>query len=348
MKKLSHRNWNKWDNKEVNYLKDNYNKISLKEIANELHRNYDSISHKMFKLKLDSRNLWTEDENNVIRNEYWCNPKVWNSLKDRSRVAITQQARKLGVQRKCGNYSINYKFFENWNPEVAYIVGFFMADGCVEPKINRISCELSMKDYTHLFKIKNILRSENPICIKKYRNSCALYIHNKKMVSDIIKKGVIPNKTYRQRFPSDIPNEYKIDLIRGLLDGDGSIKYDKNTNQRRIQFLGSEKLLIEVHNFLMEKCNVNNIKIQNLGNFCRINYGSKENTQKIIDLLYYKNCLCLERKLGLARGVIPRKIETAQISQVISYTNKEPERKTDNNQINAQRLNAVLLNNNLG
>lgn len=343
MKKLSHRNWNQWKDIEVSFLKDNYNKLSYQEIANKLNRNYDSISRKAFKLHLDSRAMWTEKENEIL-SQYPYNPKIWELFPNRTRTAITMQARKLGYVRQCGNYGINFRFFENWSPEVAYVIGFFMADGCVEPKLNRISIELSMKDYDHLLNIKNLMGSENPICIKKTRYSCGLYIHNRKMVNDIMKMGVIPNKTTRCRLPI-IEDKYFYDFLRGYIDGDGSIYYNGNT--KVLSILGNYKYINDIKNEIYSKFNLSSIilehnKKMNTKKCYRIKYSGKK-IDNMLKEIYYDNCFSLTRKMALARGVIPGKINPAQISQVNSLSIEEPESKTDENQINLQRLNAGLL-----
>jgi len=332
----------KWTSEKVEFLKKNFKNMDYREISDNLGMTYNAISHKTHSLNLDSRDLWTEKENNLIKDEYSYNPNIWSLLPNRSREAISVQARKLGVQRRCGNYDINFRFFENWTSASAYVIGFFLADGCVESRINRISCELSMKDYDHLIKIRNLMDSKNPICIKKTRNSCALFIHNAKMVSDIIQKGVIPNKTTRVRLP-EIPNEYLRDVIRGYFDGDGSIWFDNG--YKRISFLGNLGFIIDIEKIINNLgCSKKIPRIHNKGSdkCYNIKYSSKNDLDKIFQFMYYDNCFSLVRKTVLARGVIPGKINSTQISQVISLPNEEPERKTDKNQISAQRLNVEL------
>jgi len=306
----------------------NYGKLSLQEIANTLRKTYNSISHKAHKQHLDSRKLWSEDENSIIMSNYSSNPDVWSLLPGRSRTAITKQARKLGVKRECGNYKINHRFFEKWTHDSAYIIGFMIADGCVEPKLNRISIALSTKDYDHLKKIRDVMDSRNPICVKKMRNECALYIHNRKMVNDIINKGVIPHKTHRTKLPL-IPSEYMPDLIRGIFDGDGSIY--RHGNEKRIQFLGSKQMVEDIKEFFWNKgLGGHTIRQHNKGSdgCWDLIYSSKNDVYNIINFMYYDGCLSMVRKMVPARGATPGIIKSAQIGQVNSSTVKEPEGKT--------------------
>jgi DNA-binding transcriptional regulator WhiA len=321
----------KWTEDKVEFLKENYKKLPYKTISDYLGLTYAAIVHKAGRLGLDSRHLWTEEENNIIKNEYWCNPDVWDLFPDRGRDSITVQARKLGVQRQCGNYPVNFRFFEDWNADSAYVLGFFMADGCVEPKYNRISCELSMRDYDHLVNIRNLIGSRNPICVKKRRNSCSLAIHNRKMVNDVVSKGMIPRKTTRVRLPY-MPTEVFKDFLRGYIDGDGSIYYNDG-KYLRLQILGNLKYIKDMHEKILSLYGVTgHISEHNkhLGrkNCYRLMYYSAK-ARAILDDIYYNDCFTLTRKLELARGVIPGKINTTQISQTSSYGTGEPEGKTD-------------------
>lgn len=333
----------KWTEEKVKFLKDNYKKLCYKDISDYLRLSYSVITHKASRLGLDSRDLWTKEEDGIIKDQYWCNPDVWDLLPNRSREAVTVQARKLGVQRRCGRYSINFKFFEEWNKDSAYVVGFLTADGCVEPHFNRISCELSMKDYKHLVNIRNLISSTNPICVKKTKYACSLAIHNKKMVSDIIEKGVLPRKTTRVRLPH-MPNEVFKDFLRGYIDGDGSIYY--NGNSIVLCILGNNDFIKDLKDKILSFYGLDSTISEHnkhLGtkNCYRIRYCGKK-MKFMLDDIYYDDCFSLMRKQVLARGENPRKTHTTQISQSNVSDIGEPEGKTENFQI-PQRLNVVPL-----
>lgn len=346
MQKLNYRENKEWKSEDVTFLRSNYGKLPIQDLANTLRRSYRSISHKAHRLHLDSRHTWTEMENELILENYWCNPNVWDLLPDRSRAAVKVQARKLGATRKCGNYAVNFRFFEEWTPESAYLIGFFLADGCIEHRLNRVSCELSMKDYDHLVMIRNLMGSQNPICVKKTRNSCALFIHNLKMVRDIMDKGVLPNKTHRTKLPGAPPHLMR-DVIRGIFDGDGSIYSESKTGRVFVQFLGSLPLVSDIQNYLSENLDVGikTLSRHNKGSDAcyRLAYGGRSELVNVLEFLYYSDCICLLRKQALARGVIPGIINTAQISQSQNSVLTEPEGKSEDlPHISPQRLNAVL------
>lgn len=344
MKKIVHkRKAKKWTNDEIEFLKENYKHMSYRQISDKTGFSYAAISHKAHKLGLDSRSLWTEKENQIIIDNYWCNPDVWSLLPNRSREAIKVQARKLGIKRQCGNYSINHRFFESWSKECAYIIGFLLADGCVEPHFNRISIELSSVDYSQLEMIRSLIGSNNPICHKKTRKSCSLYIHNRKMVNDVIQKGVIPNKTARVRLP-DVPKKYLNHLLRGYMDGDGSIYLDGSL---RIQFLGNEKMIWDIKKTLSCEYGIESStpRIHNKGSDkCWDIKISGKKALKLSNILYdQSDGILMKRKYEKtkvpARGEIPGITNPAQISQFGTSSIKEPERKTGK-QISVQRLHA--------
>lgn len=141
--------------------------------------------------------------------------------------------------------------------EKAYWLGFLYADGCVYEKNNGIELGLKESDYIHLVKFKNFLKSEHKICKKsKIMNGkeyigYRIHFSSKKMKSDLIQKGCIPNKTYFLNFPTyDIVPKYLMKhFIRGYLEGDGCIVNNKN-KKVSVELIGTEQFLLGVTKFL--------------------------------------------------------------------------------------------------
>ena len=80
------------------------------------------------------------------------------------------------------------------------------------------------KDKDHLEKIRNILSSTKPLLYSKKTRSYRLIVNNKKMCQKLIELGVIPRKSLSVRFPK-LPNEHLRHFIRGVIDGDGNVRY---------------------------------------------------------------------------------------------------------------------------
>jgi len=122
-------------------------------------------------------------------------------------------------------YDVNENFFETWSSDMAYVLGFWWADGCITGDMFSISQKT--KDNYILKDILKSMGSNYPIYI--YNNQSALYIRCKKIVHSIKKIGGTERKSKVCVFP-DVPTEFLPDFLRGLWDGDGSIV--KRTNRK--------------------------------------------------------------------------------------------------------------------
>ncbi|MFA4889299.1 MAG: LAGLIDADG family homing endonuclease [Candidatus Omnitrophota bacterium] len=124
----------------------------------------------------------------------------------------------------------NIDFFKKWSPGMAYVLGYFSADGCmfVNPRGSKY-VSFSSTDIELLEKVKKLLNSKHKLSRKKIQNekwnaSFVLQIGSKRMFGDLLKLGFIPNKELRLKLP-DIPKIYIRHFVRGYFDGDGSIIY---------------------------------------------------------------------------------------------------------------------------
>lgn len=319
----------KWSKKELEYLKEMYyNGYVLEVMASKLHTNIHNVDYRIFRMKLDKQSRWTEEEDNILKKYYWCDPDVYSRFPGRSRHSVHHRANKYGLKRQSGNGKVNFNFFQDWSADVAYIVGFMIADGCVEPKANRFSINLASKDIELLSSFRNKMDSENPI-FKRKRGDVTLSVTNRKMVLDLIDKGVLPNKTHRTRLPN-CPEEFMSHLIRGVFDGDGSRYFSEGTE--RLQFLGNYELLSDISIFLNEKLDTSLKKPKKRKVNCYYFYfASKEDVRKLNEYLWPSNeYICLVRKSVLAREETPRQTNPAQIRQNRSSGFVESEGKSRN------------------
>jgi len=133
-------------------------------------------------------------------------------------------------------YSINTNFFQQWSDNMAYVLGHLYADGCIMKSRYRI--KFSSNDVELVEKINNILQSNYPILpyLRKNRRFPNFYIgvDSKKMYLDLQNLGLTPQKSKSMKLPF-IPQEYFPHFLRGYLDGDGSIYYDKPTSLSNIR-----------------------------------------------------------------------------------------------------------------
>ncbi len=122
---------------------------------------------------------------------------------------------------------VNKNFFKVWAPGMAYILGFFAADGyiTVNKKGGGFWC-LDIKDKKLLEQIKVTIQAEHKISTRKrvggkyitYR----LQIGSIEMCNDLQRLGFSARKT-RNLSISSIPHEYFKHFVRGYFDGDGNV-----------------------------------------------------------------------------------------------------------------------------
>lgn len=159
----------------------------------------------------------------------------------------------------------NKDFFKKWTSEMAYVLGFFMADGSIT--VNPRGSEyfaIQITDKDILEKIKKSIDSEHKISkrIRKptERTIYRIQIGSKKMCEDLRKLGIEELKTKTMKLPN-IPDKYLGDFVRGYFDGDGNVwvgyihKHRKTkTFAIRIAFVScSEKFLIGLRELLLDK-----------------------------------------------------------------------------------------------
>jgi hypothetical protein len=118
-------------------------------------------------------------------------------------------------------YSVNEEFFREWNSNMAYILGFTCADGCVYQRT--LSWELSNKFSSDKLLLERFSKEFNSnYRVEERLKSYRLRINSLFLIKDLEKLGIVPNKTKILKFPN-VPKIYIRHFIRGFLDGDGWI-----------------------------------------------------------------------------------------------------------------------------
>lgn len=148
---------------------------------------------------------------------------------------ISKYLKLWGVEIK-GNLSKNRLLKEDYfdkidTPEKAYFLGLLLADGSVILDAIRnpnIQLELVETDVDMLYRFRDALNSNAGFYYNKRRNRAngtyRLSFRSKKIAEALEKFNIIPNKTYETK-EVIFPDKYKIDFIRGYVDGDGSIYF---------------------------------------------------------------------------------------------------------------------------
>lgn len=212
-------------------------------------------------------------------------------------------------------YKCNYSFFHRIESETqAYWLGFLAADGCVSA--GALSVALSRSDREHLVKLQNALQSTHPVKdITQYPNQefikkpsiemSVLVIRSREMSIDLIRHGVVPQKTFLLQWPTFLPDELLRHYTRGYFDGDGSCtvrRQGKNGAYPNIEFsvISNHLFLTGMQDFLVRTCQLNLTKLKELPTRRKetkiLRYGGNRQVARIAHLLYDGASIYLERK----------------------------------------------------
>ena len=141
----------------------------------------------------------------------------------------------------------NKDFFKEWSPEMAYVLGFFTADGnMLQHKNGGCYIEFYSTDKEIIETIKSTLKSNHKISLRdrselnsKWKKAYRLQIGSKVMFNDLLKLGLVPKKSLILKMPK-IPSEFLKHFVRGYFDGDGCAHlakhWAKDRNKKRWVF----------------------------------------------------------------------------------------------------------------
>lgn len=158
-------------------------------------------------------------------------------------------------RRPIGNHGLrNQTAFKHLDsPEKAYLMGLFIADGSIRRDLSQVSVT-QHQDYAWYIGVmlRTILGSEVGCYVDK---DCVQFNFSGKEIGvDLFNNGLTPNKSYDttrddvERLKSAIPEHLIPDFLRGLMDGDGCIRF---FNQREDSLMGSANLTFSGNHFVM-------------------------------------------------------------------------------------------------
>ena len=208
-------------------------------------------------------------------------------------------------------YNINERFFDKWSPEMAYILGFWFADGYMRiEKSYRIV--FTSADRSILLQIKKAFSSGHPLRGRKEKKGglytwdlslCSKYLYNR-----LISLGGLRGKSRSMKFPY-VPSKYIRDFVRGYFDGDGSVffvRYTRTKDKRitkelRTNFTsGSQIFLEELMGILHANIglSIKKLGVFNNGGSLKLGYGMKDSDALFRYMYYVKFPIGLKRKAG--------------------------------------------------
>ena len=199
-------------------------------------------------------------------------------------------------------------------PEAAYILGFYIADGCLNG--NKFVITLNEKDKEILEKIRDYMSPITKLIYKKETiNKQGIVSHPmysfafacKEIINCLENLGLGKNKTYLSKsIKNVIPKELMWDFIRGYWDGDGCISSSnvtKNTKETSYNYINigftiiskDPDVLNEMNEFFIEEGINTHVYPDNKGNYL-VGTHSKSEVEKIYNKLYTSSNLFMERK----------------------------------------------------
>lgn len=204
---------------------------------------------------------------------------------------------------------VNKDFFKVWSRDMAYVLGFFAADGYItQNKRGASFWSIQITDKKLLYEIRRSIDSEHKISerirVGNEKNIYRLQIGSKEMVEDLSLLGFNSNKTKNIKIPA-VPKKYFADFVRGYFDGDGNVWVGYIHKKRKTQSLiiqvaftsCSKKFLIDLKKELNKQdvfggC----IYSHKIKNFSRLSFVGTSSL-KIYKMMYNGNTsLFLERK----------------------------------------------------
>lgn len=188
-----------------------------------------------------------------------------------------------------------------------YVLGYIATDGSLSVDGRHIN--ITSRDRKHLYYIRNALNLKNKIGRKargfeRQKRFSQLQIGDVNLYRYLVKVGFTPRKSLTLG-PISIDNNFFIDFLRGVIDGDGNIStWIHRTNRHRqwcLRIYSGSSIFIEWLNNKIEETFVVEGKLysekkNDRRNFIYVLKYGKIAAVKLLKQVYYPGCLSLERK----------------------------------------------------
>lgn len=313
-------NYRYWSASEIRRFIRLYPKTRIKDLVKEFPgRTRASLAVKALSLGLFSAKLWQSRENTILKKSFghFSKKELTELLPRRSWKAIIAQGERLGLKRETAKprLKVDESYFEKWTPNMAYILGFIIADGCIvqgtyKGYSDALKLGVQLKDIDILEKIKSELKADHKI--SEVHNAAHLSIASQKIVNDLKKLSVSYRKSLNEQIPI-IPGAHIRNFIRGIVDGDGSLWLDKR-NYPTLSIAGGKNTLefIQRHFFtkfkLYSTLSRSTFSEKAESYLYQISYRSNS-AKRLIDYLYNNSNIYLDRKYIIALKCANTKIK---------------------------------------
>ena len=220
---------NKYTEKEIQFIKDNYGVLRYQQMATALNRSLTSVK-----------------------------------AKARSVVPYINKQGGSNFSRKKRENNLDDNFFKNQTESSCYWAGFIAADGFIGkgPTRNMLKIHLSSKDKGHLESFKKDIDFDGDIKvgldkykykgIYSYKEYCLIQLFSQNIVLDLKNNFNIENAKSLTLKPPFLSNKVSIDcFICGYIDGDGSIGLRKT--KRGVAISIEMLATLEIANWIQDR-----------------------------------------------------------------------------------------------
>lgn len=192
--------------------------------------------------------------------------------------------------------SVDKTFFKKWTREMAYVLGFFVADGnMIVTKRGTHFLSFHSTDRSLLACIQVVMGSRHRLS-KRSDATGDVYrfqIGSKEMFNDLMALGMAPNKSRRINMPV-VPHRFIGDFVRGYFDGDGNVWSGlmnktrlKPTHSLQVMFTsGSLSFLCDLH-ALLRSVDIQGGSVRKItqGEYGRLSYSTLD-ALKLYEIMY--------------------------------------------------------------
>jgi hypothetical protein len=216
------------------------------------------------------------------------------------KTTVNRWANELGFKHK--KHTVNDQFFDKFNEYSTYTLGLIYADGNIAWNPSKgyqaLTITAAAKDKNHLENIRKLLSSTKPLLFSEKTNSYRLIANSKKLCLKLMKLGVTPKKTLTLKFPQFIPQEQMPHFIRGVIDGDGTVRFVERDRSSYFEITissGSKQFCQSFVKTINDYVGVNS-NIRKIGENTYILQYSCARGMKLADFIYSQSNIFLKRK----------------------------------------------------
>lgn len=218
--------------------------------------------------------------NKYTKNQLYCFcHRNGYKFKQRTEEEISKQQ-----SQNARKYNINQDYFKTWSRNMAYMFGFWCADGCIYGG-KMFDITVHKKDKYIIKKFAEELNYEGSLYDYVDRQAARLNFSCVVIYKDLIALGGQENKSLTLEFPK-VPKEYLPDFIRGYFDGDGCACRIKGNRLNASFCSGSKKFLNSLLQILHDEAGIEGGSIDY--NNYKLTFGKKDSI-KLGNYMYKDN-----------------------------------------------------------